>query len=122
MSIFNCHHFSVQGMSLAEGVALMATPDPMSTKLDSIDANATAYARDAGATGAYTLSGQFFVSMKETGGDDVMEWFKGDIADIAEQFINDNYYFLEQYSKAYNYLMTADLFDGPTKNAYVQTK
>jgi hypothetical protein len=104
-------------MSLAEGVALMATPDPNSSELVSFGANATASSRAADTTGDYTLSNQFFVRMNETDDDDVMEWFTGDIADIAEQFVNDNNYFLEQYSKAYNYLMTADLYDGPAKNA-----
>jgi hypothetical protein len=104
-------------MSLAEGVALMAIPDPMFAEFDGVDDDASASACDADTTGAYTLSSQFFVRMKETDDDDMMEWFTGDLADIAEQFINDNDYFLEQYAKAYNYLMTADLFGGPTKNA-----
>lgn len=95
----------------------MATPDPMFAELGGVDVDATASARDVDSTGAYTLSSQFFVRMKETDDADVMEWFTGDLADIADQFINDNDYFLEQYAKGYNYLMTADLFDGPTKNA-----
>jgi hypothetical protein len=102
-------------LSLAEGVALFATPDPMLAELVTLEADVAASTRIADS--AYTLSNQFFVRMKETGDDAVMEWFTGDIADIAEQFINNNDYFLEQYSKAYNYLMTADLFNGPTKNA-----
>jgi len=120
-----------KGMSLAEGVALMATPDPKYYKLDGGDADdsstgsgssVTASVRaattsDAGSS-AYTLSNQFFVRMKESSSDtEEQDWFKGDIANVAEQFINDNDYFLEQYTKAYNYLMTADLFDGPTRNA-----
>ena len=92
----------------------MATPDPIIAELVSLEVGVTASTRANKST--YTLSNQFFVRMNETD-EDVMEWYKGDIADIGEQFINDNDYFLEQYSKAYTYLMTADLFDGPTKNA-----
>jgi hypothetical protein len=42
---------------------------------------------------------------------------KGDLGNIVTQFAYDNDYFLQQYDMAYNYLMTADLFDGPTNNA-----
>jgi len=35
----------------------------------------------------------------------------GDLGDIVEQFATDNDYFLEQYAKTYNYLITANTFD-----------
>jgi catalase (peroxidase I) len=128
MKIFNNNTYDTimydianKGLALAEGVALMATPDPLfPAKLWSDESVTTATARAASlnaTTGAYTLSNQFFVQMKEMDDPEVMEWFTDDLADIAEQFVKNNDYFLEQYGKAYNYMMTADLFDGPTKNA-----
>lgn len=90
-----------KGMGLAEGVALMAEPASNS------DDNGS----------SYVLSSAFFATMKESLDEDEIEWYKDHISDMAEEFINNNEYFLEQYTSAYNYLMTADLFDGPTKNA-----
>mmetsp|Transcript_38672 Transcript_38672/g.43543 ORF Transcript_38672/g.43543 Transcript_38672/m.43543 type:complete len:127 (+) Transcript_38672:3-383(+) len=107
-------------MSLAEGVALMATPDPEFATLNDVNEDITATTNRAAnlRTGLYTLSNQFFVNLKElSSSGDGAEWFMDDIAEISEEFIQDNEYFLDQYAMAYNYMMTADLFDGSTKNA-----
>ena len=81
------------GMSLAEGVALIATPSDGSTK----------------------LSNQYFVDLKANDPDSV--YLQEELGAVVDEFINDNDYFLLEYSKAFTYMATADLFAGPTKNA-----
>ena len=93
------YEISNKGMALAEGVALMATPN-----------------MDTDGEGAYTLSNELFIIMlQSTDENDVL--FNGKLGEIANEFAGNNEYFLEQYAKAFNYLVTADLFDGPTMNA-----
>jgi len=114
------YNIANKGMSLAEGVALMATPDPEFATLNDVNEDITAATNRAAnlTTDLYTLSNQFFVNLKElSSSGDGAEWFMDDIAEISEEFIQDNEYFLDQYAMAYNYMMTADLFDGSTKNA-----
>lgn len=92
------YEISNKGMALAEGVALMATPN-----------------MDTDGEGAYTLSSDFFINLQSTDENNVL--FTGKLGEIANEFAGNNEYFLEQYAKAFNYLVTADLFDGPTMNA-----
>ena len=81
------------GMSLSEGVALLATPKDGST----------------------TLSNKFFVDLKAQ--DPASIYLKGEFGSIVEDFIGDNGKFLTEYAKAFTYMITADLFDGPSANA-----
>ena len=82
-----------KGLSLEEGVALYATP----------------------ANGSTELSNQYFIDLKAAGGDDPL--LQDTLAPIVDKFIADNELFLETYAMAWNYMVTSDLFDGPTKNA-----
>ena len=102
-----------KGMSIAEGVALFATPNPLFPNF--FYDSETAIERQASPNGPYELTNQFFVRLKNTEEGSTM--LTGEFTDVVDEFINDNDYFLEQYAKAYNYMVTADLFDGPTKNA-----
>jgi len=102
-----------KGMSIAEGVALFATPNPLYPSF--LYDSETATERQANPNDPYELTNQFFVRLKNTEEGSAM--LTGEFADVVNEFINDNDYFLEQYAKAYNYMVTADLFNGPTKNA-----
>ena len=102
-------------MSLLEGLALTAAPDSINW-LSMTGAGNTTISDSSGNT--YTLSNQFFVNLMDSDDDVVTDWFKGEFIPIAEAFVDDNGFFLDQYAKAFNYLVTANLFDGPTKNAY----
>jgi catalase (peroxidase I) len=108
------YNIANMGMSLSEGLALTATPDSINW-LSMTGAGNTTISDSSGDT--YTLSNQFFVNLMDSDDDVVTDWFKGEFIPIAEAFVDDNGYFLDQYAKAFNYLVTADLFDGPTKNA-----
>lgn len=79
-----------KGLSLMEGVALLATPKDGST----------------------TLSNQFFVDL-----DPSSIYLQDDIGSIVEEFVADNDKFLTEYAKAFTYMVTADLFGGPSANA-----
>jgi len=102
-----------KGMSIAEGVALFATPNPLYPSF--LYDSKTATERQANPNDPYELTNQFFVRLKNT--EEGAAMLTGEFADVINEFINDNNYFLEQYAKAYNYMVTADLFNGPTKNA-----
>jgi catalase (peroxidase I) len=121
------------GMSLAEGVALFATPVPLqaSTGDDSImvaeqrqvdlnqdlllspnlySLNSSNYPK----LEAYYYHTDYLYSYPNLKQEDVLT---GDLAVIVTEFKRDNAYFLEQYAKGWNFMMTADMFDGPTANA-----
>mmetsp|Transcript_22274 Transcript_22274/g.35895 ORF Transcript_22274/g.35895 Transcript_22274/m.35895 type:complete len:179 (-) Transcript_22274:864-1400(-) len=87
------YSFQNKGLTLSEGAALAATP---------VD-------------GTNELSNQYFVELKANDPDS--DYLQGDLASIVDDFINDNDLFLSEYARAFNYMVTADLFDGPTKNA-----
>lgn len=82
-----------KGFSMEEGVALYATP----------------------ADGSTELSNQYFIDLKEEGGDSPL--LSETLAPIVDAFANDNDHFLSTYAMAWNYMVTSDLFDGPKKNA-----
>ena len=91
-------------MLLVEGVALMATPDPEFDKLNGVNEDITAATSRAAnlTTGLYTLLNQFFDNLKKlSSSGDGTEWFMDNIAEISEEFIQDNEYFLDQYAIAY---------------------
>ncbi|KAL3907430.1 MAG: hypothetical protein SGARI_003542, partial [Bacillariaceae sp.] len=79
------------GMSLAEGVALQASP------VDGV------------------LTHEYFVNLQAS--DPENDLFQAELGDVVNQFIADNDYFLASYADGFNYMITADMFDGPTGNA-----
>ena len=117
------YDISNKGLSLAEGIALFATPNLPLANIITIDGVITTdnsislskRASVANENNSYQISNALFVELNDTDPNSVL--LMGDLGNIVNQFANDNEYFLEQYAKAYNYLMTADLFAGPTKNA-----
>ena len=95
-------------MLLVEGVALMATPDPEFDKLNGVNKdNTAATSRTTNlTTSLYTLLNQFFDHLKKlSSSGDGAEWFMDNIAEISEEFIQDNAYFLDQYQYAIAYII-----------------
>lgn len=89
---------AVKGLSMYEGVALFATPKDGST----------------------TVSNQYFQDLKANPSeytDKEQALLEGDLAPIVDEFISDNELFLKEYANAWHYMMTADRYDGPQKNA-----
>ena len=98
------NYLIAQGMSLAQGIALMATPNPEFDKLNGVNKDITAATSRATnlTTSLYTLLNQFFDHLKKlSSSGDGAEWFMDNIAEISEEFIQDNEYFLDQYAIAY---------------------
>ena len=85
------YNIDSKGLTLAEGIALEATP------VDGV------------------LSNQFFVDLMASDPENVL--FEAEVGDVVDQFMADNDYFLASYAAGFNYMITADLFDGPTGNA-----
>ena len=89
----------------------MATPDPEFDKLNSVNKDITAATNHATnlTTGLYTLLNQFFDNLKKlSSSGDGTEWFMDNIAEISEEFIQDNEYFLDQYAIAYIFFFLHD--------------
>lgn len=113
-----------KGLTLAEGVALFATPnlpiaqvilDKTAATMDGTVKVSRTVDNTKSELSSYQVSSNYFVELKNTNPNSVL--FTGSLGAIVEKFLGDNDYFLEQYGKAFNYMMTADLFDGPNQNA-----
>jgi catalase (peroxidase I) len=98
------YRFANQNLGMEEGVALFATP---------CNGNIT------------TLSNQYFIDLSAGDNQNGLlgcyenesVLLEGDLKPIVDDFAADNDLFLEAYARAWNYMATSDLFNGPQNNA-----
>lgn len=106
-----------KGLSMEEGVALFATPADGAMELSNRYFKELKAAAE-GSTTDGTMEGsnsQMYKNMGSMWGDQAL--LQETLTPIVDAFANDNTLFLETYAMAWNYMVTSDLFDGPTKNA-----
>mmetsp|Transcript_30722 Transcript_30722/g.91999 ORF Transcript_30722/g.91999 Transcript_30722/m.91999 type:complete len:203 (-) Transcript_30722:133-741(-) len=111
------YEMAQKGLSMEEGVALFATPADGATELSNryfkeLKAAAEGSTIDGSMEGS---SSQMYKNMGSMWGDQAL--LQETLAPIVDAFVNNNTLFLETYAMAWNYMVTSDLFDGPTKNA-----